>query len=71
MIIPEELNKIKFGQVFRCDGKLVKCIEVVKKSDYCDRCFFGLYPILFYFEVECSDRIFVDASIPSIIEVDE
>jgi hypothetical protein len=72
MITPEELNKMTFGQAFRCDEKLLRCIEVVKKTRrHCDRCFFKVYPLPFCFEIECSDRIFIDASIPSIIEVDE
>ncbi|HQL66939.1 MAG TPA: hypothetical protein PK151_05260 [Caldisericia bacterium] len=71
MITTEQLNKIKFDQVFRCDGKLLKCIKVIKdKGIYCDKCFFRHHYLSFCLEVECRDRIFVDAGIPSIIEVD-
>jgi len=72
MITPEELNKIKFGQVFRCDDKLVRCIGVIKdRGRYCDKCFFRHHYLSFCLEVECRDKIFIDAGIPTIIEVDE
>lgn len=72
MITPEQLNKIKFGQVFRCDGRLVKCVEVNKEIGiHCNKCFFEHYHLSFCWTIECSDKIFVDADIPTIIEVDE
>lgn len=72
MITPEQLNKIKFGQVFRCDDKLVKCVEVIKeKRRYCDKCFFRHQHLSFCLSIECRDKLFIDADIPSIIEVDE